>query len=290
MATGTTKLAQLVNPEVLAPMMQSELDKKLRFAQFADIDNTLVGQPGNTLTFPAFVYSGDAKVVAEGEEIPIDQIETKKRQATIQKIGKGTELTDEALLSGYGDPKGEAVRQHGMAIANKVDNDVLEALKGATLTVETDITKLAGLQTAIDKFNDEDLESMVLFVNPLDAGALRGNATDNFTRATLLGDDVIVKGAFGEALGAIIVRTNKLNQGEAILAKRGAVKLITKRDFFLETERDASRKATALFSDKHYVAYLYDESKVVKINKGAAPSVGVEELSGDESTADDETL
>lgn len=290
MATGTTKLAQLVNPEVLAPMMQSELDKKLRFAQFADIDNTLVGQPGNTLTFPAFVYSGDAKVVAEGEEIPIDQIETKKRQATIQKIGKGTELTDEALLSGYGDPKGEAVRQHGMAIANKVDNDVLEALKGATLTVETDITKLAGLQTAIDKFNDEDLESMVLFVNPLDAGALRGNATDNFTRATLLGDDVIVKGAFGEALGAIIVRTNKLNQGEAILAKRGAVKLITKRDFFLETERDASRKATALFSDKHYVAYLYDESKVVKINKGAAPSVGVEEPSGDESTADDETL
>lgn len=177
-----------------------------------------------------------------------------------------------------------------MAIANKVDNDVLEALKGATLTVETDITKLAGLQTAIDKFNDEDLEPMVLFVNPLDAGALRGNATDNFTRATLLGDDVIVKGAFGEALGAIIVRTNKLNQGEAILAKRGAVKLITKRDFFLETERDASRKATALFSDKHYVAYLYDESKVVKINKGAAPSVGVEEPSGDESTADDETL
>jgi hypothetical protein len=35
---------------------------------------------------------------------------------------------------------------------------------------------------------------------------------------------------------------------EAILAKRGAVKLITKRDFFLETDRDPSRKATALYS------------------------------------------
>ncbi|NHM91326.1 MULTISPECIES: N4-gp56 family major capsid protein [Staphylococcus] len=270
MAVGTTKLAQLVNPEVLAPMMQAELDKKLRFAQFAEIDDTLEGQPGNTLTFPAFVYSGDAKVVAEGEEIPIDQIETKKRQATIQKIGKGTELTDEALLSGYGDPKGEAVRQHGLAIANKVDNDVLAALKTATLTVEADITKLDGLQTAIDKFNDEDLEPMVLFVNPLDAGKLRASATNNFTRATELGDDVIVKGAFGEALGAIIVRSNKVEKGEAILAKKGAVKLITKRDFFLETERDASRKATALFSDKHYVAYLYDEAKVVKITKSSS--------------------
>lgn len=269
MPTGTTKLATLVNPEVLAPMMQAELDKKLRFAQFAEIDNTLVGQPGNTLTFPAFVYSGDAKVVGEGEEIPIDQIETKKRQATIQKIGKGTELTDEALLSGYGDPKGEAVRQHGLAIANKVDDDVLAALKTASLTVEADITKLDGLQTAIDKFNDEDLEPMVLFVNPLDAGGLRADATNNFTRATELGDDVIVKGAFGEALGAVIVRSNKLEKGEAILAKKGAVKLITKRDFFLETERDASRKATALFSDKHYVAYLYDEAKVVKITKAS---------------------
>ncbi|UXR51593.1 N4-gp56 family major capsid protein [Staphylococcus simulans] len=273
MTQGTTKVSNLIVPEVLAPMMQAELDKKLRFAQFADIDSTLAGQPGDTLTFPAFTYSGDAQVIAEGEKIPVDQIGTSKREAKVRKIGKGTELTDEAVLSGFGDPQGEAVRQHGLAIANKVDNDVLEALKGATLTVEADITKLDGLQTAIDKFNDEDLEPMVLFVNPLDAGGLRTSASDNFTRPTQLGDNIIVKGAFGEALGAVIVRSNKLNKGEALLAKKGAVKLITKRDFFLEKDRDASRKSTALYSDKHYVAYLYDESKVVKITKGAGDEV-----------------
>ena len=48
-------------------MMQAELDKKLRLASF-EIDNTLVGQPGDTITFPAFVYSGDATVVPEGEK------------------------------------------------------------------------------------------------------------------------------------------------------------------------------------------------------------------------------
>ncbi|HII0522966.1 TPA: N4-gp56 family major capsid protein [Staphylococcus aureus] len=269
MAQGLTKTSNQIIPEVLAPMMQAQLEKKLRFASFAEVDSTLQGQPGDTLTFPAFVYSGDAQVVAEGEKIPTDILETKKREAKIRKIAKGTSITDEALLSGYGDPQGEQVRQYGLAHANKVDNDVLEALMGAKLTVNADITKLNGLQSAIDKFNDEDLEPMVLFINPLDAGKLRGDASTNFTRATELGDDIIVKGAFGEALGAIIVRSNKLEDGTAILAKKGAVKLILKRDFFLEVARDASTKTTALYSDKHYVAYLYDESKAVKITKGS---------------------
>ncbi len=269
MAQGFTKTSNQIIPEVLAPMMQAQLEKKLRFASFVEVDSTLQGQPGDTLTFPAFVYSGDAQVVAEGEKIPTDILETKKREAKIRKIAKGTSITDEALLSGYGDPQGEQVRQHGLAHANKVDNDVLEALMGAKLTVNADITKLNGLQSAIDKFNDEDLEPMVLFINPLDAGKLRGDASTNFTRATELGDDIIVKGAFGEALGAIIVRSNKLEAGTAILAKKGAVKLILKRDFFLEVARDASTKTTALYSDKHYVAYLYDESKAVKITKGS---------------------
>ncbi|UXV56432.1 N4-gp56 family major capsid protein [Staphylococcus aureus] len=269
MAQGVTKTSNQIIPEVLAPMMQAQLEKKLRFASFAEVDSTLQGQPGDTLTFPAFVYSGDAQVVAEGEKIPTDILETKKREAKIRKIAKGTSITDEALLSSYGDPQGEQVRQHGLAHANKVDNDVLEALMGAKLTVNADITKLNGLQSAIDKFNDEDLEPMVLFINPLDAGKLRGDASTNFTRATELGDDIIVKGAFGEALGAIIVRSNKLEAGTAILAKKGAVKLILKRDFFLEVARDASTKTTALYSDKHYVAYLYDESKAVKITKGS---------------------
>lgn len=269
MVQGTTMVSDQIVPEVLAPMMQAELDKKLRFASFAEVDDTLKGQPGDTITFPAFVYSGDATVVPEGAKIPVDKIETNRREAKISKIGKGTDITDEALLSGYGDPQGEAVRQHGLAIANKVDNDVLEALKGTKLTVNEDIGTLKGLETAIDKFDDEDLEPMVLFVNPKDAGRLRASASDNFTRATQLGDDIIVKGAFGEALGAIIVRSKKLDDGEAILAKKGAVKLITKRDFFLEKTRIASNKKTELYSDKHYVAYLYDESKAVKITKGA---------------------
>lgn len=264
-----TKTTNLVQVEVMAPIISATLKDKLRFAAFADIDNSLKGQPGDTLSFPAYKYSGDAQVVAEGAEIPIDTLEAGKKSVTVRKIAKGLEITDEAQMSSLGDPLGEAGKQIGLALANGEDNAILEALKGATLKFEGTPDSIDSINTAIELFNDEDYEPMVLFVNPLDASALRKAAAGNWTRATDLGDDVVVKGAFGELLGAIVVRTRKVAKGEAFLAKKGAVKLVTKRAPLIETERYASRKATGLFGDEHFAAYLYDESKAIKIGAPA---------------------
>ena len=73
----------------------------------------------------------------------------------------------------------------------------------------TNLTILTGRIT-------KDLEPMVLYINPKESAKLRSSASDDFTRATEIGDNIIVKGAFGEALGAIIVRSKKLDEGEAI--------------------------------------------------------------------------
>ncbi|MFX3789279.1 N4-gp56 family major capsid protein, partial [Streptococcus suis] len=59
---------------------------------------------------------------------------------TIKKIGKSVEITDEAILSGYGDPVGQAAKQIFQAIDHKVDADVLTALLGSTQTVTASIT------------------------------------------------------------------------------------------------------------------------------------------------------
>lgn len=260
-----TKLTNMVDPEVLAEMISAKLEDAIRFAPLANVDNTLVGQPGSTITVPKFKYIGDASDVAEGTEIDLALLETSTEEFSIKKAGKGVELTDEAVLSGYGDPVGEAGNQLTMAIANKVDNDVLTALGGTTLETTPTEMDIDAIDKAQGVFNDEDQSPMVLIVNPKDAAALRKSAGNDWTRASELGDNILVSGAFGELLGAQVIRSRKLDEGTAYLVKQGALSIYKKRDVAVESDRDIVKKTSIMTADQHYGAHLYDESKAVKI-------------------------
>lgn len=263
---ATTKKVNMVDPEVMADMISAKLVDAIRFAPVARVDRTLVGRPGSTVTVPRFKYIGDAADVAEGAAIDLALLETATEDFTIKKAGKGVEITDEAILTGLGDPLGEAENQLLMSIANKVDNDLLAALGTTTLTHESvgGIT-FDAVDTAQGIFNDEDPEPMVLFINPKDAGALRKSAAADWTRPTDLGDSILVRGVFGEVLGAQIIRTRKVTEGTAYLMKSGAIAIYLKRDVDVEDDRDIIHKTTVVTADQHYGAHLYDESKVVKI-------------------------
>lgn len=259
-----TKLAQLVDPQVMGDMISAELPKLIKFQGVAPIDTTLQGQPGSTITLPKYKYIGDAKVVAEGAAIDYSQLETETAQHTIKKVAQGVKLTDEAVLSGYGNPVGEATRQIAMSVAAKIDNDTVEEARKTTLSVSapSDVTMIDAIETA---FDDETDETGVLFVSPKTAAKLRSAATTEFTRATDLGDDVLVKGAFGELLGWVLVRTKKVEDNEAIAVKRGGLQTFLKRGFQAESQRDIDHKLTKFNGDQHYVVALVDESKVVKV-------------------------
>lgn len=261
-----TKLANMVNPEVMADMISAELDKAIRFSPLANVDTTLVGTPGSTITVPKFTYIGDATDVAEGTAIDLALLSTDTDQFTIKKAGKGVEITDEAILSGYGDPMGEAARQLTLSIANKVDNDVLAALATTTLAYTAGTAwNLDTIADAIDVFGDEDDASMVLIMNPSDASELRKAVAGNWDRASDLGDDIIVNGTYGGVLGAQVIRSNKLTSGTAYLVKPGALAIYMKRNVEVESDRDIVNKTTVMTADEHYGAHLYDESKAIKI-------------------------
>ena len=272
-----TKIAQLVNPEVMADMVSAKLPKMIKFTPLAYVERELVGQPGNTLTVPKWEYSGDAKIIEEGEAIEPDQLTTKKSTMTIKKAGKGIELTDEAVLSGLGDPIGQATHQIALAIANKVDNDLVEEAKKATQFVTEAPTTGAALDKALAVFADEEDARYVAIINPEDAIALRADTAKEWVRGSEIGANIVVSGTFGEAHGVQIVRSKKVDKGKGFLVKVSAVETDTddvakygafvinlKRDVAIETDRDILKKTTVITGDEHYGVYLYDPTKVVK--------------------------
>ena len=272
-----TKIAQMVNPEVMADMVSAKLPKMIKFTPLAYVERELVGQPGNTLTVPKWEYSGDAKDIEEGVAIEPDQLTTKKSTMTIKKAGKGIELTDEAILSGFGDPIGQATHQIALAIANKVDNDLVEEAKKATQFVAEAPTTGAALDKALAMFADEEDARYVALVNPEDAIALRADTAKEWVRGSEIGADIVISGTFGEAHGVQIVRSKKVDKGKGFLVKVSAVETDTddvakygafvinlKRDVAIETDRDILKKTTVITGDEHYGVYLYDPTKVVK--------------------------
>lgn len=277
MTKGTTTTANVVIPEVMADMISAKLPNKLRFAALADIDDTLEGKPGDTITYPKWKYIGPAEDVAEGATIPLDQLGKTTADVKIKKAAKGVEITDEAMLSGFGDPVGEAGNQLTLSLADKVDNDLLALVDSSIQKVETATTgkiTLADLRKAIDVFTDEDLQNMVLVTSRNDATNLR----DEYLAANS-GADVAANmqtaGAFARVLGVDIIRSNKISNGKGALVKTTfdpeteeagkAFRIVMKRGVQVESDRDITTKTIVITADEHYGVYLYDPSKLVLI-------------------------
>lgn len=276
-----TKLANLVNPEVLAPMIDKKLTDYMKFAPLATIDTTLVGQPGNSVLLPSYNYIGDAAVLAEGVSLTPSLLSTTTTSVTIEKVAKGVELTDEAILSGYGDPYGEAANQIAHAIANAVDNKVLSILKGitgamaystansTTYPTDTDIT------AALELFGEdiEDGQSVAL-VDPQVYTAMRSNV-NSWVPASEIAAEIKVKGVVGQYQGCQVIVSNKLKRtatgaGEIFIVKPGALRIFLKRDTLVEADRDILAFTNVITASKHYAAYLYDASKAIRIYKPTA--------------------
>lgn len=263
-----TKLDQLVNPQVMADMISAELPKKIKVAPLATIDNTLVGRPGNEITVPAYGYIGAATDVEEGVEISIAQMSTSTKKAKVKKAGKGVEITDESVLSGYGDPIGEANKQLLMSIADKIDDDCMTALKGASLTHDVSGTKIISYEDivdAVDKFEEEDGEGKVIFIHPKQVTQLRKDP--NFLSKDKYPLEVIMKGVIGEIAGCQVVVSKRVDSSESMykcpIVKAGALTIYMKRGAEVEADRDIIKKTTVITADEHYTAVLSDETKVV---------------------------
>lgn len=262
---NATKLAALFNPEVVAGLIESKLIDAMKFAPLARIDKTLVGRPGDTVTLPSYAYIGDAEVVGEGEDIPIRELTQGTKEVTIHKLGNGVQITDEAALSGYGNPADEAARQIVLSIASQLDNEMLTTLDGATLVYPVGGALTAdAVADALVLFGEDIDGEKVVLMDPAAYGAIR--KTDDWIPNTEMGAEMIVRGTVGMVHGCQVVVSNKLkNKNVAYIVKPGALATYLKRNTMVEMDRDIVNKSTIMTADKHFATYLYDASKAIKL-------------------------
>lgn len=279
MTNQITKIADLINPEVMADMISAKVEQKIVVAPFAKVDTSLVGVPGNTITVPKYGYIGDAEDIAEGVACGTVKLQTGTTTATVKKAMKAVELTDEAVLSGYGNPVGETNNQLAKAIASKVDNDALEALMDATLVFDgsAKIISYEQIVDAIDLFDEEVNSDKVIFINPKQVTQLRKDS--NFISADKYPNNVVMSGEIGMIANCRVVPSKKvtldstsafyqcpiikLNNDTDSEDDAAALTVYLKRDTTVETERDTLARKTDISVDKHYTVALSNESKVV---------------------------
>lgn len=279
--TNSTHFADMLDPQVLAPMIGAQLSKLNVFQSIAPVDTTLEGKPGDTITIPKYQYTGSAKEYGEGEQINFDSLKYTTQQAKIKKIVSAYSISDEAAFIPYGDPRTEAARQMAMALATYVDDDILNTAKTAPIQVTGNTPDQIDL---IDNLEDKFANATnavegatypqqgVLYVSYKDAAALRKAAGDNWTRADQFGDNVLINGGFGELLGWEIIRTAKLTKGHALAVKPGAMKTYMKRAPFVYSWYDGDHQINKTSTTEYLATSIYNDALLATVGFSGSSS------------------
>ncbi len=288
MATNTTTIQDLVNPKVMADMISAKIEKKIVVSPFAKVDDSLAGVPGDTILVPQYSYIGDAEDVGEGTAVGTTKLVATTTSATIKKAMKAVELTDEAVLSGYGNPLGETNNQLALAIASKVDGDAMTALQSATNTYDgsAGVISYDGIVDALDLFEEETNSEKVMFVHPKQMTQLRHD--EDFISADKYPGNLVMTGEVGMIANTRIVPSKRvpLDAGSScyicpIVQLEGeeqggdetpALTIYIKRDTNVEVNRQTLKRITDISVDKFYTVVLSNAGKVVLAKFKSAPA------------------
>lgn len=271
---AATKLENIINPEVMADMISAKLPKALKAKGFMKVDTTLTGKAGNTITVPQYAYIGEAADLAEGAAGTVTQLTATEKEYTIKKAVKNVELTDEAVLSGYGDPVGEVTRQLTMAIEDKIDSDGIAVLEAITSSTPAGANYVTSTETAynyemvcdgLDALPNSEDEGEDLYLLIPKAGIKALRRDDRFIDKN--NGEMLGTGVVGSVAGCKVVVSAKLSDTSkaAYIMRPDALTAFIKRDVSLETDRNVLNKKTLFSADEHFVVAIEDLNKIVKV-------------------------
>jgi N4-gp56 family major capsid protein len=269
-SADATLLTNLIDPEVLADYVDKKLVNAIRMAPLAVVDNTLTAKAGDTIKLPSYSYVGDASAVSEGQDIPIAQLTASATPVTVSKIGKAVEISDEAIISGYGNVVEEAGKQILTAINSGIENALLTNMaSSATLTksIAADADPADAIADALVRFGEDIDGDKVLVVDPVFYARLR--KADAWIAGTDVAANLVIKGVVGMIHGCQVICSNRMMGNgtyTGYIVKPGALRIFYKRHTLIEFDRDKLAQLNYIIGSNIFAPYVYDTSKLIKLN------------------------
>ena len=278
---SVTKMENMINPEVMGDMIDAKIEAMLKITPYAKVDTSLQGVAGDTKTVPSWNYIGDAEDIAEGAEVDLTAMTAGTKTFTIKKAMKAVGITQEAVNSGLGNPVGQAEKQLAMAIAGKVDNDVLAAALTSSLTSGdgTAAISYAGIVDAVGVFDEEEMTDKVMFIAPEQETKLRKDS--DFISADKYDNKVMMTGEIGMIAGVHVIKSKKIKAVDGIFTcpviklepandeteftedELPAVTIFLKKDTQTDAEWKPRTQTHEITTAKYYGVALTNEAKVV---------------------------
>lgn len=281
---AVTMKSDIIIPEVMGKMINAKIEALAKLTPYAKVDTTLQGVPGDTKTVPAWEYIGDAEDVGEGEEVGTVKLTASSKQFTIKKAMKSVSITEESILSGLGDPVGQAESQLAKSIAGKVDKDVLDAVLTSKNVVDlsSQTINYDAIVEAVSQFEDEeDGIEKVMFISPLQEKALLTDPM--FLSADKFTSGVAVNGAIGKIAGCWIKKSKKIKEASGVFTnpiikmepdsaeteftedEAPALTIFLKKDVSIDPEWFPKKQVHDVTAAKYYGVALTNEAKTVLV-------------------------
>lgn len=250
---------------VLANEIEDQYNSKLDLMRFCTIDNSLVGNPGDTKKIRVYTATDATQKLAMGEgnteniEVSYSEEEYKILMAQNRFPYYDEEIMLDPLVVQTG------LRHMTTDMVNTIQDDIIAEFAKASLAVSATQFDFAAFVDASALLNSENIESESLFAlcSPVDMAAIRKNLKDDLKYV----ESHVKQGYVGHVAG-IPLYVSKLVPGGTIYGgSREAVTLFNKKGVEVEQSRDANIRLNEIYSRKYYLAALTDATKAFKIVK-----------------------
>ena len=226
-------------PEIVNKAIMEEIQDALIARQLVDVIRLT---QGSSIKFPKAERSQVAFVVPESGEVPLMQGERfSEIIVTPYKIGIRAAVTREMIEDGALDVINRNIRQAARAVAEKEDEDILNALLATTNTTPSTSWGLEDLSKLLRLVEQYNYRPNVIVMHPAAATKLR--TEDVFDRTvTREVATFLPNGNVGSIFNVGVVLTNAMPQTVALcLDTRNAGVLVERRPLQVENWTDPAR-------------------------------------------------